>query len=283
MARCDLHLHTIYSDGRLSVNELIELASYYDINAISITDHDTLRGQEEGLFISKKSNIEYITGVEVSTILDGKEIHILGYGIDIENPELSYLFEKIRKDRVERTISILEKLRNYDIFIDIDEFGSDYMNLNIGRPHIAQKMLEKGWINSYEEAFQKYLYNNGPCYVPKIDIHPKIAIEHIHNAGGISVLAHPGLMLNEHDVSEVISSGIDGIEIYYPKHTESQKHRFIEIARSHNLLETGGSDFHGREKDYRTMKENYVSYEIFTKLRRMYDQRKLNEKIEYRK
>jgi len=282
LARCDLHMHTVYSDGKLSVADLIELVNYYEIEAISITDHDTLKSQREGLSLANENGIEYITGVEVSTILEGKEIHILGYGVDTEDNNLNHLFEKIRKDRVQRTISILEKLRNYGIFIDIKEFGSDFMDLNIGRPHIARKMLEKGWINNYDEAFQKYLYNNGPCYVPKMDVHPKVAIEHIHDAGGIAVLAHPGLMLNEKDIEGVIDSGVDGLEIYYPKHTEAQKHRFIEIARSNNLLETGGSDFHGREKDYKIMREHIVPYEIFEKLRRVYDQRKLNEKIEYR-
>lgn len=282
MERCDLHMHTVYSDGKLSVTELIELVRYYGIKAISITDHDTLKGQREGVSIAREKGIGYITGVEVSTILDGKEIHILGYGVNIEDNDLNSLFERIRKDRVQRAISILEKLRNYGIFIDIDEFGSNFMSLNIGRPHIARKMLEKGWIANYDEAFQKYLYNNGPCYVPKMNIHPRVAIEHIHNAGGIAVLAHPGLMLNEGDIGGVIDSGIDGIEIYYPKHTEVQKHRFIEIARSNNILETGGSDFHGREKDYKIMKDNVVPYEIFEKIRRVNDQRKFDEKIEYR-
>ncbi len=283
LERCDLHLHTTYSDGNLSVNELIELLRYYEIKAISITDHDSVKGQREAELLCGELGIEYISGVEISTILNNKEIHILGYGFDTDNVEINELFDRIQKGRIKRTVSILEKLENYGIFIDIKEFGSNYMDKNIGRPHIAQKMYEKGWIKSYDEAFQKYLYNNGPCYVPKIDVHPKEAIRLVHNAGGVSVLAHPGLMLNENDIENVIESGIDGIEIYYPKHTETQKHRFIEMARSNGLLETGGSDFHGKEKDYQTLKSHSVPYEIFSKLRRRCDQRRFNEKAQHKK
>ncbi len=278
MDYCDLHLHSKHSDGRLSINGLFELADELSIRAISIVDHDTLKGQCEAIDLALKFNIEYITGVEVSTLYNNTEIHIIGYGIDIYNKKLIDLFNKMQHERVLRAVKILEKLRKYDIFIDIEEIDDNYMSKNIGRSHIARMIERRGYL-SYKEAFKRYLYNNGPCHEPKMEILPEIAIDYIHKAGGIAVLAHPGIALPYEYIDIIVNMGVNGIEVYYPKHSETKKHDFLEIVRRRNLIATGGSDFHGDKNDYRIIKNHKVKYDVYLKLKRYYDNRRYNEEI----
>lgn len=278
---CDLHLHSKYSDGKLSIVELFELANELSIKAVSIVDHDTFKGQCEAIDNASGYNIEYITGVEVSTLYNNTEIHIIGYGMNIYNKKLTALFNEMQKKRVLRAIKILEKLQKYGIFIDVEEIDDNYMNKNIGRAHIARIIERRGYL-SYKEAFKRYLYNNGPCYEPKMEILPKMAIEYIHEAGGIAVLAHPGIALPYEYIDIMIDMGINGIEVYYPKHSEQKKHDFLEIVRRSDLVATGGSDFHGNKNDYKIIKNHKVDYDVYIKLKRYYDNRKYNEEIKYK-
>ena len=247
--RADLHLHTIYSDGTLTPTEVIKLCYSKGLSIISIVDHDNIQGLEEAEDTANLYNIEVIPGVELSSNLNQKEVHILGYFIDRKNTKLNEYLDYFREERKKRAERIIRKLNLLDINIELDSILQKTVLGSIGRPHVAYALLENGYINTYEEAFDKYIGVNGPAYEAKIHFSPEDAIKLISQAGGLSFLAHPNRTFNESELKYLIEIGIDGIEVFHPAHTNERISYFKGITSEYFLLESGGSDFHGTKKN----------------------------------
>lgn len=243
----DLHMHTYHSDGALSPFELIKKTKEAGLSVISITDHDSINGFQDACVYGKELGVEVIPGVEISTDLEDKEIHLLGYFINPDNDELTKYLSFFREERFHRAKRIINKLRNLGLKISIDDVLDRAKNSSIGRPHIANTLTEMGLVKSFNEAFEKYIGDFGPAYERKIHVSPHSALKLINEAGGLSFLAHPGFM-NESILLNFIKSGIDGIEVIHPQHSSNQIRFYRGIVNQYCLLESGGSDFHGGEK-----------------------------------
>ncbi len=260
MKYADLHIHSNYSDGTMSPEEIIDNAINLGVKSISITDHDSISSQ----YVTKNiyNDIEVIPGIEISAEFEDIELHILGYFIDINNLELINTVNKLNKERIERINEILFKLKKEDISLNIEDLGVD-LNATVGRSHVANAMVKKGYYDSYKAAFTNHLVKGKEAYVKGYKLNYKEAIQVINNAGGIPVLAHPGQIYKSLAVENIIKNlkffGLKGIEVYHPSHSKEQSNNFYNLARKYKLLITGGSDFHGKEG----LKENLIgSYGI---------------------
>lgn len=257
--KVDLHTHTYYSDGAMSPKELVTRAHEVGITALSITDHDNIDGLPEAFDSAKDFGIEVIPGVELSSTLGTKDIHILGYMFDPANSQLRDTLEFLRKERFIRAERIVRKLNGMDLPLDFDIVLEHAGHGAVGRPHIAAAMLDEGLTDDYAQAFDKYIGDRGPAFEPKYKISPEDAVEIIANAGGISVVAHPGWYVSEQDLSYLIRAGIDGIEVVHPAHDASRQRFYRGIVSTYFLLESGGSDFHGgKRNDY----QNFGTYTV---------------------
>ena len=250
----DLHAHTDASDGSLSPTELVELALQQKLSAVGITDHDTIYGWDEAFAAGQKLGVEIVPGVELSTSYEGGRFHLLGYYID-PNSELIQVLERIQAARRNRNGEILDNLRELGLPLEESEvraFAGE--NGQLGRPHFAQAMIKRGYVATTQEAFDRYLADGQPAYATKAVLSPQEAIGLIHDAGGVSVWAHPPLNRNftleqlEEKLAEWKSWGLDGIETFYSRYTPGET-RWAEAARQRfDLLESGGSDWHGQSK-----------------------------------
>jgi len=240
----DLHLHSNYSDGKYSIPEVIELAIDKGLKVISITDHDTIDGVQEASFLAEAKGIQNIPGVEVSSEIEGQEIHILAYFIDINNSDLKVYLQKFKEERLKRAERILSKLKKLGVNLTIEEVLQFSESKPITRPHIAFALIKKKIVKSYYEAFQKYLGDFSDAYEKKQHSSPEVVIELIKSCGGLSFLAHP-YNLSDGKLMDIIKYGIDGIEIYHPTIKKSRQEFLYKIALQYSLLESGGSDFHG--------------------------------------
>jgi len=265
--KTDLHTHTNYSDGFFSPTELVELAYKSGIELLSITDHDNVNGIEEAEKAASKYGIEIIPGVEISTDIRNTEIHILGYFIDPANAELEHYLSFFRDERHKRAKRIVEKLNILGLEISIGDVLKHVKKGTIGRPHIAQALLENKLVNSYYEAFNKYLGNNAQAYEKKVHLSPQSAFKIISDAGGLSFIAHPGNM-PEILIKELIEDGVDGIEVIHPSHSADRTKFYRGIVNQYYLLESGGSDFHGGKRED---EKNFGK--IFTKSKVVYEMR----------
>ena len=246
-SRADLHTHSTYSDGNLTPTELIEKAVGRGLEVLALTDHDCTDGIAEALEAAQKHPpLLFIPGVELSTDLPREEVHVLGYFLDWQNPRFQGRLARLRRSRMERGQKMLTKLNHLGIDISwqrVKEIAGDGA---VGRPHIALAMLEAGHISSLEEAFDRYLSRNGPAYVEREKITPAEAVQLVTDASGLPVLAHPRDLQNiESLLAELKATGIIGIEVYYQDYDQQAIERLLAIARQHDLLPLGGSDFHG--------------------------------------
>lgn len=242
----DLHNHTTASDGLLTPSELVYWAKKKGLSAIAITDHDSTDGIEEAIKTGRDIGVYVVPGIELNTQIGEKEIHILGYFIDKDQSWFQELLIKIRNARVDRAVKMVENLRKiYGFNIDYDEIQKESGGSTVGRPHIARLLVKKGIVASIEEAFEKYIAADSPAYVERYKITPAEGIKIIKKAGGVPVLAHPGLLYNNSLVAEIIFQGVLGIEAYHIKHTQQQSEQLVKLAQEYNLLITAGSDCHG--------------------------------------
>lgn len=257
--KIDLHIHSNASDGTLSPVEIVHRAESLRLGAIAITDHDTVAGAKAALETAPRSSLEILTGIEISAESPpfyrfSGSFHILGYGIRLNDSPLNRTLRVLQEARKNRNPRIIERLREMGLSITLQEVIASVGDAQIGRPHIARVMLEKGFVASIDEAFDRYLGTHGPAYVDKYRIPCEDAIGLIRAAGGIPVLAHPGLLKPETDVpfdrmiSMLKEMGIEGIEVYYPEHSVFQTEHYGGIARRYDLMITGGTDFHGTIK-----------------------------------
>jgi predicted metal-dependent phosphoesterase TrpH len=258
--RCiDLHIHSTASDGTFSPCEILALATKLNLAAIAITDHDTIDGSKEVIDKGISSEIKFLTGVEISaappiSFFCSGSLHILGYSFRLDDPVLNQTLHTLQMARKNRNPGIIERLNNIGFDISIEEVLEIADGGQIGRPHIARLMTEKGYAGSINEVFDKYLGKGKPAYVDKYRIECDAAIGIITNAGGIPVLAHPSLInfCNDRKLDDMVAGlkemGIRGIEVYYPEHSKSQFSSYMKLAEKHKLLITGGTDFHGSLK-----------------------------------
>lgn len=245
MKYIDMHTHTTASDGILTPEKLIDYGLQKGLGGIAITDHDTVGGIQEAIdYRNRNCDFLIIAGIELSTELFNEEIHILGYDIDYHDIELLELLKLIQNERVNRAMNIVEKLQKLRISITYEEVAQLSKEGVIGRPHIAKILVEKGYVKNVEEAFISYLNKGCPAYVPRYKLTPFEAIDLIHKVKGLAVLAHPGLIGADRIITDIIKKGIDGIEVYHPEHKKENYNRFLALAKQHNLIITGGSDFH---------------------------------------
>ncbi len=246
--KTDLHMHTLYSDGQHSPEELIDKVKEARIDLISITDHDTVDGIEESIEIGQKYGVEVISGLEISSDIRDREVHILAYFIDPNNKELEEYLKFFRAERIKRAQRIAEKLNALGLEINLADIMKIAQNSAVGRPHIAKAMVKNGLVSNYFEAFSKYIGNGCPAYERKVHLSPRSAFKIISDAGGLSFIAHPG-NLPDAIMVELIEAGLDGIEVLHPSHLPYQVKHYRGIVNEFFLLESGGSDFHGGERN----------------------------------
>jgi 3',5'-nucleoside bisphosphate phosphatase len=256
--KADLHTHTYYSDGAFSPTELVMRAHEHEIGILSITDHDSIDGFAEAHRAGSVLGMEILPGVELSATLGRKDIHILGYMIDPANKRLNDTLELFKKERICRAERIVEKLNRLDLPLRFDTVLERAGHGAIGRPHIAAALVDEGFTTNYTAAFEQYIGDEGPAFEPKYRISPEDAVEIIANAGGLSILAHPGSSINENELLALIRAGIDGIETIHPGHDENRSRYYRGITSTYFLLESGGSDFHGGKRN------DYVNFGAYT-------------------
>ncbi len=254
--KIDLHIHSTASDGTLSPIEILNLAQNLNLGAIAITDHDTIDGSKDALLFGIPPSVKFLTGVEISaspppSFTCSGSMHILGYDINLEDAVLNQTLEMLQQARKRRNPRILELLNRMGIELTLSEIRNAFGECQHGRPHIAQLIVKKGFAETIDEAFGKYLGRGKPAYVDKYRIDCARAIEIILGAGGIPVLAHPILLEMENDevledlIVTLKEMGLKGIEVYYPEHNPERIAFYKTIAYRHKLLMTGGTDFHG--------------------------------------
>jgi hypothetical protein len=253
MGYVDLHLHTTASDGALTPSEIVRYAKNKELQAIAITDHDTIEGLEEGLLEGEKIGFEVIPGIEISAEHSPGSMHLLGFFIDIHDPRLKERLGYLQRARADRNPKIAEKLRQLGVDITFEEVLKASGGGQVGRPHFAQVLLEKGYVRSFQEAFDRFLKKGAPAYVEKVRFSPEESIRFINEATGVAVLAHPNtLHMNGYSELEnlmlrLVKKGLKGIEVYYPEHSALEVARYKTLAERHGLLITGGTDYHGIE------------------------------------
>ena len=254
--RIDLHMHSTASDGAYSPSEVVQIAVAQEMDSIALTDHDTVNGileaQEAAATLSgsMKHGVEVLAGVELSAEDEIADRHILGYLLNVDSILLQSSLAELRDGRENRAEKILQKLNTLGLHISIERVHALAKGGAVGRPHIARAMLEAGLVASLQDAFDKYLGDDRPAYVPHYRLSPDHAIEIIHQAGGVAVLAHPGRVPSYPAIIEALMPlGLDGLEVYYPDHTPDVVVDLNMIARQYGLVMTVGSDFHRREGD----------------------------------
>jgi predicted metal-dependent phosphoesterase TrpH len=255
MGNIDLHLHTTASDGVMTPAEIVNYAKNKGLLAIAITDHDTIEGLEEGLFEGERIGLEVIPGIEISAEHSPGSMHLLGFFIDIHHPTLKERLGYLQRARAERNPKMVEKLKKLGIDITFDEVLKASGGGQVGRPHFAQVLLEKGYVRSFQEAFDRFLKKGASAYVEKMRFSAEESIHFINEANGVAVLAHPNtLQLNGYSELEnlilgLVRRGLKGIEAYYPEHSALEVAQYKTLAERHGLLVTGGTDYHGIEKN----------------------------------
>jgi predicted metal-dependent phosphoesterase TrpH len=267
----DLHMHSTYSDGQLTPAELIEIAAKRGLAAVALADHDCVDGVDEYVDAATKAGMESISAVELSCVHRGRDLHILGYGMDAEDETLRNMLKKFVDTRERRGIKIIEKLSGIGVHIDTQKVLERAGEGALGRPHIAEALVEGGYAKDFNEVFGKYIGENCPAYVEKYKMSPREAVQYIHGAGGLVFVAHPGFYLDDMDgFNELLEEDFDGIEVFHTKHDPATVAQLIGIAEERRLLKSGGSDFHGfvgRDN----LGEPKVPYEFFRKIKERLD------------
>ena len=246
----DFHMHSIYSDGVKSPEELLRHALECNLSMMALTDHDEINGikalrtaQDQ---LDPEKTIKIINGCEFSADYKDKSIHILGYRFDETNKELRDFIEYFKSKREERIDEIIRRCNNAGYFISKDELLKKFPKTQAyGRPHIGQLLIDGGYAKDINDVFKDILRKDSPCYVPKVKIEVPYIIDIIHKAGGLAVMAHPKLVSSDEYVVEMLAYDFDGMEVYHTKHNDDDVKRYKALATKHNLFITGGSDYHG--------------------------------------
>lgn len=241
----DLHLHTIASDGTLTPEQLVDYASSKGYRAIAVTDHDSWESIGAAAALGSRVGLEVIPGIELSTNLDEREIHVLGYFIDHNDRVFQAKIAQFKQARIERATRIVEKLSSMGVRVQLARVLEIAGGGSVGRPHVARALQELGYVGSVDEAFSRYIGAGCPAYVGKDFLTPGESFALIHEAGGLAFFAHPGIEGADELIDGFIAEGLDGIEVWHSKHSPVQARHYQELAARRKLLVSGGSDFHG--------------------------------------
>ena len=263
----DLHLHTNFSDGTYTPEELAGEARRHGVGCVALTDHDTMDGCPRMAVACEAAGLEFIPGSELTAEVDGHELHLLGYYLDAENQALTAKlaqFQVVRQNRIHEMAALLNQrgipLRVEKVF-ELADCRSP------GRPHVARALVQAGVCASVDEAFERFLKKDKPAWVPKFKISAAEAIQLIHGAAGLAALAHPGLNRIDESIPSLVEAGLDGIECFHTKHTRSVAEHYQGVAKAHGLLVTGGSDCHGMSKGKPLLGSVKLPYEYVERMK----------------
>jgi predicted metal-dependent phosphoesterase TrpH len=249
--KIDLHVHTNASDGKYPVEEIIKMAYDNGVRVLAITDHDTVAAIPRAVECAKNyPDLTLIPGIEMSSTYPGCEVHILGYFVDWKDPHFLEQLQEMRESRVNRAAAMVEKCRELGMDITMDRVREIAGDANIGRPHIAHAILEKGYAATWDEVFDKYLGHGGQAYVERVKLSPYDAVCLLHEAKGIVSFAHPFLTSDYKAIlPQLLKANIEGMETYYKTFNDEQRKELKKCCQENNLIPTGGTDFHGIEDD----------------------------------
>ncbi len=244
----DLHLHTTASDGRCRPDELVELAWAAGIRVMSVTDHDTRDGESLARQTAAALGVEFISGIEITAVHEGKDVHVLAYGLPSEAPSLDILLADQRQRRVARAKEIAGRLARMNAPIDVEALvgaSAQRSGKAIARPQIAAALIAAGHASSVADAFERYLDERAPAYVPHSGVSPADVIELVTRYGGIASIAHPGQLKKDQLIAELVGAGLQCLEAYHSSHDDQLQQHYVDLAHRLGLAVTGGSDFHG--------------------------------------
>jgi len=247
----DLHTHTTASDGRCSPGELVERASRAGVTVLAVADHDTVAGCAATGEACARAGIEFVNGTEITAVVEGKDVHVLGYFFDRDSAALQTFLAEQRRRRIDRVHEIVRRLAQQGIALDVDAIlrpGVADSGKAVGRPWIARAMVAAGHVADVKEAFEKWLATGRPAFVPRIGAAPEEVFAKIHEAGGIASLAHPGPMHRDERIPGYAEAGLDAIEAHHSDHEPADVERYLELAARLNLAVSGGSDFHADDE-----------------------------------
>ncbi len=264
----DLHLHSDYSDGTIGVADLLALIRQKDLSAFALCDHDNIDGYKAMRKLLREDDPQLVPGVELSANAGDDDIHILGYYFDPESALLNEALAEFRKRRNVRGAEMLKRLEKQGINLTLDTVLQIAGKSAIGRPHVAEALLRKGFVSNFDEAFHRYIGRDRPCYVPKQNLALREAVDLIHQAGGVAVLAHPGIGGAGRYIEELVGYSLDGIEAFHPFHSSRLIKNYQEYAAKNGLFVTGGSDYHGRNGRYGDIGCMNVPVEFWHSLRK---------------
>jgi predicted metal-dependent phosphoesterase TrpH len=259
----DLHLHTRYSDGTFTPRELVEHAVKLGFTAIAVTDHDTLDAIPEALAAGKELGIEVIPGVEITSRIDTRELHMLAYlfGDSWHDPNLRSVLNHATRIRKERVVQFVAKLNELGVAVTVEDVYACSDCGTVGRPHVALALVKRGFVTSVEEAFNRFLKRGKPAYVERYRMEASETIGHIKRAGGVAVIAHPGLNYLDKRLHEMVDQGMSGIEVWHSRHTPAQIEHYEKMAETLGVCATGGSDCHGLGRDGMMLGKIKLPYE----------------------
>lgn len=273
----DLHTHSTASDGIYSPTELLRLAAEAGLKVQALTDHDSTNGLDEAFQAARTHGIELIPGIELNTDVKGGEVHVLGYFIAYQRPEFQSVLSTLRDARVLRGQRMVEKLNEQGLQITWERVR-EIAQGSVGRPHVAEALLENGYVKSIAEAFDKYIGAGKPGYVPRYKLTPQDAIRLIASANGLPVMAHPitlpGMDGLRQWLPDLIAAGLVGLEVYYGPYTPEQVQALLMLANEHHLIPTGGTDYHGPDIHPTPLGGRYVPYEAVERLKAAATQRR---------
>jgi predicted metal-dependent phosphoesterase TrpH len=242
----DLHTHTVASDGTYRPSELVAEAARRGVRVLAVTDHDSTDGLAEAIETARAHPpLTIVPGIEINCDVEGAEIHVLGYGMDYEAPWFQDFCRAQREERRARVHRTAERLAELGLPIDVERVFALVQEGSAGRPHVARVMVERGYVKTVREAFDRYLASGKPAHVPRRKLTPEDAVRLLRRAGGVPVFAHPGLAERDELIPSMVEAGLMGIECYYSEHSPAQRGSYLDLCRRYDLVATGGSDFHG--------------------------------------
>ena len=267
MKFADLHLHTQFSDGTFTPEELAGHGARLGFAALALTDHDTVEGCARMKAACTAAGMEFIPGAELTAEHNDTELHVLGYFLDTHNQTLLSEIAKFQAVRQDRIREMVARINEMGVPLEVDSVFALANCRSPGRPHVARAMVKAGLVSHLDEAFERFLKKNRPAWVPKKKVSALEAIELVHQAGGLAVMAHPGLNRTDEIIPAMVDAGLDGIECFHTKHSTAMSERYLEIAEKYNLLVTGGSDCHGFNKGKPLIGGIKLPYEHVEKLK----------------
>ena len=267
MKFADLHVHTSCSDGTYTPAQLVKEGLKRGVSALAIVDHDTTEALSEAIAQARGEDLEIIPGVELTAQHENQEIHILGYFLDYRNKELQEKLKLVQLNRIERVYKIIENLEGLGLKLNPQTVFNISGKATVGRMHIARALVMDGLVSTTAEAFRKYVGDRSPAYVLGFRLSVPEAIKLIHSTGGVAVLAHPYMLHNDELITEFTGYGLEGIEVYYPEHSQAMVNFYLDLAKKLNLMVTGGTDFHGSAKPQIKLGMIKIPLDLVEKLR----------------